>query len=120
MRRDSQRFIARLRDSGLSAAVVYADREHFANLSYLTGFDPRFEEALLVVVPGRDPVILTGPENQGTAKRSAIDARCQALSAVRAARPGPQADAAACRSSARLRHQPGSQHRGHRLEIFRP
>ena len=27
----------------------------------------------MVVVPGRDPVILTGPENQGTAKRSAID-----------------------------------------------
>ena len=32
--------------------VVYADREHSANLSYLTGFDPRFEEAVLIV--GRD------------------------------------------------------------------
>ena len=67
------RFRQRLRDAGLTSAVVYADREHFANLSYLTGFDPRFEEALMVVAPGRDPVILTGPENQGTAKRSAID-----------------------------------------------
>jgi hypothetical protein len=67
------RFSQRLSDTGLTAAVVYADREHFANLAYLTGFDPRFEEALMVVVPGRDPVILTGPENQGTAKRSAID-----------------------------------------------
>src|SRR6185503_9278465 len=67
------RFVERLREAGLSAAVVYADREHSANLSYLTGFDPRFEEALMVVVPGRDPVILTGPENQGTARASAID-----------------------------------------------
>jgi hypothetical protein len=66
------RFLDRLRQSGLGAAVVYGDREHFANLAYLTGFDPRFEEALLIVVPGREPVILTGPENQGSARASAI------------------------------------------------
>src|SRR5436190_2766584 len=67
------RFRQRLRDAGLSAAVIYADREHSANLSYLTGFDPRFEEALMLVVSGQDPVILTGPENQGTARAAAID-----------------------------------------------
>ncbi|HVQ31745.1 MAG TPA: hypothetical protein VMV21_19260, partial [Vicinamibacteria bacterium] len=33
----------------LTHALVYGDREHFANLAFLTGFDPRFEEALLVV-----------------------------------------------------------------------
>jgi hypothetical protein len=43
--------------SGLDALVVYADREHFANLAYLTGFDPRFEEALLVL-PSEDPATL--------------------------------------------------------------
>ena len=32
--------------------AVYADREHFANLAYLTGYDPRFEEALLLVNVG--------------------------------------------------------------------
>lgn len=26
--------------------VVYGDREHFANIHYLCGYDPRFEEAL--------------------------------------------------------------------------
>jgi hypothetical protein len=67
------RFVRRMRDAGLTTTVVYADREHLANLSYLTGFDPRFEEALMVVVPGRDPVILTGPENQGTARAASID-----------------------------------------------
>ncbi len=67
------RFVDRAVQAGLTAAVVYADREHFANLAYLSGFDPRFEEALMVVVPGRDPVLLTGPENQGTARAAAID-----------------------------------------------
>jgi hypothetical protein len=31
--------------------VVYADREHSASLAYLTGSDPRFEEALSAPVP---------------------------------------------------------------------
>lgn len=37
---------------GFAALVVYGDREHAANLHWLTGFDPRFEEAVLVVTPG--------------------------------------------------------------------
>jgi hypothetical protein len=62
------RLAERIRQSGLTVAVVYGDREHFANLSYLSGFDPRFEEALLVFTPGHTPVLITGPENQGSAK----------------------------------------------------
>jgi Xaa-Pro aminopeptidase len=46
---------------------VYADREHSANLAWLTGFDPRFEEALLVVGPGGDPAMLVGNECFGLA-----------------------------------------------------
>ncbi len=52
---------------GLDALLVYADREHFANLSYLTRFDPRFEEALLILVPGRPPLLLTGNEGMAYA-----------------------------------------------------
>ena len=37
----------------LTHLVVYGDREHFANLAYLTGFDPRFEEAVLIVGANR-------------------------------------------------------------------
>jgi Xaa-Pro aminopeptidase len=48
---------------GLDALVVYGDREHFANLAYLTGFDPRYEEAIMIVVPGRAPVLVVGNEN---------------------------------------------------------
>ena len=54
--------------AGLGALVVYADREHFANLSYLTGYDPRFEESLLILVPGRAPVLLVGNEGESYAK----------------------------------------------------
>ncbi len=56
--------------AGLDALLVYADREHFANLAYLTRFDPRFEEALLILVPGRSPVLLVG--NEGVAYAAVV------------------------------------------------
>ena len=68
-----RRLRERMAEAGLDALVIYGDREHTANITWATGYDPRFEEALLLLAPGRDPVILTGPENQGTARRSAID-----------------------------------------------
>lgn len=46
----------------LTHIVVYGDREHFANLTYLTGFDPRFEEALLIIRRASTPLILVGNE----------------------------------------------------------
>jgi hypothetical protein len=52
---------------GYDRLVVYADREHSANLSYLSGFDPRFEEALLVIGGGEEPAILVGNECFGMA-----------------------------------------------------
>ena len=66
-------FVDRFRVSGRDAVLVYADREHCANMAYLTGFDPRFEEALLVVVPGRQPALLAGPENRGSAASAHVD-----------------------------------------------
>jgi len=46
----------------LDALVIYGDREHMANICWATGHDPRFEEAILVVVPGRTPHLLLGNE----------------------------------------------------------
>jgi len=71
----------------LSAVVVYGDREHSPNLAYLTGYDPRFEESLLIFnlepdaaegevtrtdmiplrVPERTPTLLVGNEGWGYA-----------------------------------------------------
>lgn len=57
--------------------VVYADREHSANLAYLTGFDPRFEEALLIVGPSGEPKILVGNECVGMAEAAPLTVRVE-------------------------------------------
>jgi Xaa-Pro aminopeptidase len=57
-----ERLRERMEAHGYDRLVVYADREHSANLAYLTGFDPRFEEAILVVGQTGDPAILVGNE----------------------------------------------------------
>ena len=71
--------LARLRERadarGYDRLLVYADREHSANISYLTGFDPRFEEALLVVGPDGDPAVLAGNECYGTAGAAPLPMR---------------------------------------------
>ncbi len=57
---------AALAGAGLSHAVVYGDREHFANMTYLTHFDPRYEEALLIVgLRGATPLLVVGNECAG-------------------------------------------------------
>lgn len=61
------------RAANLDALVIYADREHCANLAWLTDFDPRFEEALLILTPGSTPTLLAGPENLGRAQTCAIE-----------------------------------------------
>ncbi len=49
-------------DHKLDAMVIYGDREHVANISWATGYDPRFEEALYIVAPNRTPMLLAGNE----------------------------------------------------------
>ena len=73
----------RVAAAGCDALVVYGDREHAANVAYLTGYDPRFEETLLVVVPGRRPVLMLGNEGFGFATLAAGDfdrVLCQSFS----------------------------------------
>jgi hypothetical protein len=60
---------------GYDRLVVYADREHSANLSFLTGFDPRFEEAILVLGPTDEPAILVGNECYGMAGAAPLPMR---------------------------------------------
>ncbi len=71
--------LARLRERvearGYGRLVVYADREHSANLAYLAGFDPRFEEALLVLGPTEAPAILVGNECYGMAGAAPLPMR---------------------------------------------
>lgn len=56
---------ARSIEAGLDYLAVYADREHFANMAFLTGFDPRFEEALLLLDRRGNRLLLVGNECLG-------------------------------------------------------
>ena len=79
---------------GQAALVIYADREHAANMQWLSGFDPRFEEAVLVVT-AQDALLLAGneclPYTQISPTVSAGDVRvglCSSLSLPSQPRPG--------------------------------
>jgi hypothetical protein len=74
--------LARLRvrggDAGYDHLVIYADREHSATIAWLTGFDPRFEEAIVIVRidgDGEDASILVGNECWGTAGAAPLPMR---------------------------------------------
>lgn len=75
---------ALLERAGTDWVVVYADREHLANMAFLTGVEPRFEEALFVL--GRDGtrVAIVGNETMDylpLARLEGLQARlCQSFS----------------------------------------
>ncbi len=56
----------------LDAVAIYADREHFWNFKYFLGYDPRFEEALLIVTKSDPSTVLLGNECLSLAKLSPI------------------------------------------------
>lgn len=49
-------------EKGLDALIVYGDREHFATMKYVTNYDPRFEEALLIIYSTGTPILYIGNE----------------------------------------------------------
>ena len=63
-----ERALALAKRAELDALVVYGDREHAANVAYLCGYDPRFEETLLVLLPDRTPQLFVGNEGWGYAE----------------------------------------------------
>lgn len=46
----------------LDFCLMYGDREHFANIEYLSGYDCRFEESLLLIPAQGEITILVGNE----------------------------------------------------------
>lgn len=65
-----EKLLERMRESSLDIIFVYADREHGSNFEYLTGFIPRFEEALLTVELSGKTKLFLGNENMKLAKHS--------------------------------------------------
>ena len=69
--------------AGADWVLVYGDREHAANLVFVCGLDPRFEEAILVLGPGNARYLLLGNEGMGytSAARLPVEAvLCESLS----------------------------------------
>lgn len=59
--------------SQYSHLVIYADKEHFSNLEYVTGYDPRYEECILLLKKGEIPWLILGNEGMGQAQCVAIE-----------------------------------------------
>jgi Xaa-Pro aminopeptidase len=72
-----RRLRGRMDERGYDRLVFYADREHSANLAWLSGFDPRFEEALLIVGPEGDPLLLAGNECMGLGRAAPLPMRVE-------------------------------------------
>jgi hypothetical protein len=70
-----ERLRAKMDERHYDQLVVWADREHSANLAFLTGFDPRFEEATLVVGRADQPALLLGNECYGMAEAAPLPMR---------------------------------------------
>ncbi|VUS54543.1 M24 family metallopeptidase [Klebsiella grimontii] len=63
LRQRKAKVLAKMLQRGLDTLIVYADKEHGGNFEYLTGFIPRFEEALLVLHRDGEAVLVLGNEN---------------------------------------------------------
>jgi len=66
--------IALMKKESLDSIVVYADVEHGGNFEYLTGFIPRFEEALLVLHQDESAYMILGNENLNKCSNARIKA----------------------------------------------
>ena len=78
--------MARMENAAIDVLVVYADREHSANLTYLTGFDPRFEEAVLLLDRRGNRLLLVGNECQGFLPEADLGLRVELWQAPQLAR----------------------------------
>lgn len=63
MKERYHKVMSRMQKEGLDTLVIYADLEHGNNFEYLTGFLPRFEEALLVLNQNGRHYMIMGNEN---------------------------------------------------------
>jgi Xaa-Pro aminopeptidase len=62
-------------EQGYASFIVYGDREHYANVAWLTGYDPRFEETLLIQDLKKEtkPLLVVGNEGKSYTGISPIE-----------------------------------------------
>lgn len=72
MQERKHKILTRMHEEGFDAIIIYSDLEHGGNFEYLTGFVPRFEEALLVLSKSGQATMILGNENLKMAAHSRL------------------------------------------------
>lgn len=67
--------LEKMQQRKLDTLLIYGDREHGANFAYLCGFEPRFEESVLLLQQDGTAALLLGNENLKMAKYSFLPAQ---------------------------------------------
>lgn len=75
MAQRKDKVLARMKERGLDVLVIYGDLEHGNNFEYLTGFLPRFEEALLVLHQNGESYMVMGNENLNKVEKARIPSK---------------------------------------------
>lgn len=75
MQEHKNKVLMAMEKRNLDILVVYADREHGTNYGYLTGFEPRFEESVLVLHKDGTAFLMLGNESKKMALYSRIKAK---------------------------------------------
>lgn len=75
MQLHKEKVLKRMKEDKIDVLFVYADREHGTNFGYLAGFEPRFEEAVLVLHSCGKAYMLLGNESvrMGQYSRIAVE-----------------------------------------------
>ncbi|MGJ7911989.1 M24 family metallopeptidase [Neobacillus sp. LXY-1] len=71
-RERKEKLLNAMNKNGIDLVFIYADREHGSNFEYVTGFVPRFEEALLALDSSGKSTLFLGNENLKLAKHSRL------------------------------------------------
>lgn len=69
-----------MKQRNLNQLIIYGDVEHGSNFEYLTGYFPRFEEALLVVNSDGKMTLVLGNENLNKASKARVEAEAVHIS----------------------------------------
>ena len=72
MKLHKHRVLEQMKLQELDVLLIYADREHGTNFGYLTGFEPRFEEAVLILHRDGSAWLMLGNESLRMADYSRI------------------------------------------------
>lgn len=72
MRDRKEKVLEKMKRERLDFLFIYADREHGGNFGYLTGFEPRFEEAVLVLYKDGQASLMLGNESLKMAQYARI------------------------------------------------